>query len=185
MKKIALAAALTGMMAAASAQVYVAGNVGQSHFSADCSGVENCDKSDVGYKLTVGYKLNPLVAIEASYVDFGKVKGTVRESGVPVNVDIKSNGLLFAAALRYQAAPALDLVGRLGLSSLKSKATASAFGVNASESYSSTKPYIGLGVEYALNKQLRLTAGADFTRIKLDGESGSIRLLSVGTQYDF
>lgn len=181
MKKIALAAVLIGSMAGASAQVYVAGNVGQSHFSIDCTDA-SCDKSDMGYKLTAGYKLNPMVALEASYVNFGKLKvrGT-DDAGDPFSGDLKTSGLLFAAAVRYEAAPAVSLVGRLGLSSLKTKLSSSLGGGDTS----STKPYFGIGAEYSLNKQMRLTAGADFTRAKVDNDSGSVRLLSVGAQYDF
>lgn len=185
MNKIVLAAVLASTMSAASAQVYLGGSLGQSHANFDCADTVSCDKSDVGYKLTLGYKLNPVVALEASYVDFGKANAVVPDSGLLVNVDVKSSGLLFAAAFRHQATPVLGLVGRLGLSSLETKATASVLGASASRTYSSTKPYVGLGIEYALNKQVSLTAGADFTRVEVDGESSAVRLLGVGLRYDF
>ena len=50
---------------------------------------------------------------------------------------------------------------------------------------SSTKLYFGLGVEYALQKNFKVTAGADFTNAEFQGDSGSVRLLSIGAQYDF
>lgn len=186
MKKIVLAAVLSTMAVAASAQVYVGGHVGQSHVRADCSGDISCDKSDTGYKLTAGYKLNPVVALEASYVNFGKLTRRVLDDNAdPATIEVKANGFLFAAAFRHQATPEFGLVGRLGLSSLKSKGSFRSPTSSESENFSSTKPYIGLGAEYALTKQVRLTAGADFTRIKLDDESSSVRLLSIGAQYDF
>ncbi len=188
MKQIALAIALIGTMASASAQspLYMAGNLGQAHISADCSGALSCDKSDIGYKLTAGYQVNPLVALEASYIDFGKLKASgYDENADVVNAKVESSGFLLAAALRHNVNPKVSLVGRLGLSILDSKGTVSAFGVSGSKSYNSTKPYLGLGAEYALNKQLRLTVGADFTRIELDDESTSVRLLSAGAQYAF
>lgn len=186
MRKIAVAAALTTMMAAASAQVYVGGNIGPSHVSADCSGTVSCDKSDTGYKLTVGYHLNPVAALEASYVDFGKLKVSAYDDfGRLIHGDIKADGVLLAAAFRHHATPAVSLVGRLGLAVLKSKVSARLGGASASEDHDSTKPYVGLGAEYALNKQLSLAAGADFTRVEIEGEGASVRLLSVGLQYAF
>ncbi len=186
MKKIAVAAILGAMMGAASAQVYVAGNVGQSHFKVDCSDTISCDKSDTGYKLTAGYKLNPVVALEASYVGFGKTKARgLDDNADAATVELKANGFLFAAAFRQLLTPELGLVGRLGLSSLKSKGSFHSPTASASDSQSSTKPYFGVGAEYAFTKQLRLTAGADFTRVKFDDESYSVRLLSIGAQYDF
>lgn len=185
MKKIALAVALIGTMSAASAQVYLAGNLGQARIDVDGTDVQNLDKSDTGYKLTVGYQLNSLVALEGSYIDFGKAKGRVFDSGVAVNVNAESSGFLLAAALRHNVTPEVSLVGRLGLAVLKNKVTASALGFSQSESYNSTKPYLGLGAEYALNKQLRLTVGADFTHAEFDGEKASVRLLSAGVQYAF
>lgn len=186
MKKIVLAAVLSTMAVAASAQVYVAGHVGQSHFKVDCADMLSCDRSDTGYKLTAGYKLNPVVALEASYVSFGKSKGRgLDDNADTANIELKATGFLFAAAFRHLVTPELGLVGRLGLSNLKSKGSFRSPTEGGSESQSSTKPYIGLGAEYALTKQVRLTAGADFTRAKLSDEGYSVRLLSIGAQYDF
>ena len=42
-----------------------------------------------------------------------------------------------------------------------------------------------MGVEFALNKSLRITADADFTTAEVMNEKGSVRLLSVGLQYGF
>ncbi len=183
MKKIALAAVLGTMMAAASAQVYVGGNVGQARTNVDCSDSLSCDKSDTGYKLTVGYKLNPTVALEAAYVNFGKVKARYLDDDAnPFSVEVKGHGVLLAAAFRYPVMPTLNVVGRLGMASLKAKGSSS---LGTSDSESSTKPYVGLGAEYALTKELRLTAAADFTRAKFADDSYAVRLLSLGAQYDF
>lgn len=185
MKKIVLAAVLSTMAVAASAQVYVAGHVGKSKVDANCSDMVSCDKEGTGYKLTLGYKLNPMAALEASYVDLGKVKGKASDSGFLIDGDLKTDGYLLAAAFRHHATPSVSLVGRLGLAVLNSKLTGRIGRVSASQDYNTTQPYVGLGAEYALVQQLRLTAGADFTRVKVDGATGSVRLFSIGAQYDF
>lgn len=194
MKKIALAGLLTAMMATASAQVYVGGVIGQSHINLDCTDYDQgCDRTDTGHKLYVGYKLNPLIALEAAYVDFGK--GTRSYTGAyydgfllrntVVQERIEASGALVAAAFRYAAHPQLSLVGRLGLSMLKTKGSSHSVVGTYSVSDDSVKPYLGLGVEFALNKNLRITADADFTSAELNGDSGSVRLLGVGVQYAF
>ena len=124
----------------------------------------------------------PRRALRFSHLEDLRAKARgVDDAGDPYSGDLKSNGLLFNAALRYQAAPSVNLVGRLGLANLKTKASEGIGG----GSTTSTKPYFGIGAEYELNKQLRLTAGADFTRAKFEGETSSVRLLSIGAQYDF
>lgn len=196
MKKIAVAGLLTAMMGVASAQVYVGGVIGQSNVNLSCEDYNlGCDKSDTGTKFYVGYKLNPIVALEAAYVDFGKgtrgFTGSYYDGFVISSVDVKetveARGALLAAAFRYAAHPQLSLVGRLGLAVLKTRATMSAPAIDYrySESDDSVKPYFGLGLEFALNKNLRITADADFTNAELNGDSGSVRLLGVGLQYAF
>jgi len=196
MKKIAVAGLLTAMMGVASAQVYVGGVIGQSHVNLDCADYDRgCDKSDTGHKLYFGYKLNPAVALEAAYVNFGK--GTRAYTGsyydgsvlrdIRVEESIEATGALIAAAFRYAAHPQLSLVGRLGLSILKTRYEEAArfTTYNSSQSDDSVKPYVGLGLEFAVNKNLRITADADFTTAELNGDSGAVRLLGVGLQYAF
>lgn len=188
MKKIALAGLLTAMMAAASAQVHVGGAVGQARVNLSCEDFDlGCDKSDTGHKVYVGYKFNPLIAIEAAYVDFGKGTRGYTDSGSEFTQSFESRGALVAAAFRHAAHPQLSLVGRVGLSFLKTKYKESArdYGVTSSLSDESIKPYFGLGIEFALNKSLRITADADFTTAEVDDEKGSVRLLSVGLQHSF
>lgn len=192
MKKIAVAGLLTAMMAAASAQVYVGGVVGQSHVNMECADYDlGCDKTDTGTKLYAGYKFNPVVALEAAYVDFGKAQRGYTDSyfgtGAPAVQSYEARGALIAAVFRYAAHPQLSLVGRVGLSMLKSRyvGTIRAIGYTESESDDSVKPYLGLGIEFALNKNLRITAEADFTEVEVSGETAGTRLLGVGLQYAF
>lgn len=189
MKKMMIAAALVVAAAGASAQTYVGAAFGQGNVNVDCDGTTSCDKSDTGYKIYAGYKVNPAIAIEAAYVSFGEAKLVVPESGFLVDVGMESSGVLLAGAFRGAVTPNFSVVGRLGLSFLKTKTSASLLGFSDSESKNSVKPYFGLGMEYAFNKSLRATASADFTQATAEYEgvsdTGAVRLLSVGLQYDF
>ena len=188
MKKIAVAGLLTAMMAAASAQVYVGGAVGQARVNLACADYDlGCDKSDTGHKLYVGYKFNPLIAIEGAYVNFGKGTRGYTDSGYNFSESFESSGPIVAAAFRYAAHPQLNLVGRVGVSFLSTKYSGSStyYWGNSSTTDESVKGYLGVGVEFALNKSLRITADADFTTAEVMNEKGSVRLLSVGLQYGF
>lgn len=189
MKKMMIAAVLAATAAGASAQTYIGGAFGQGHVNVECGDATSCDKSDNGYKIYAGYKVNPAIAIEAAYVSFGEAKLTVPESGFLVDVGFESKGVLLAGAFRGALNPNFSVVGRLGLSFLKTKTSGSLLGFSESESNNSVKPYFGLGLEYALSKNVRATASADFTQAtaEFDGvsDSGAVRLLSVGLQYDF
>lgn len=186
MKKLILGGVLLSVASMASAQLYLGGSLGQARIDVDCSLVKSCDKSDVGAKLYGGYKLNPLVALEAGWIDFGKVKAS--EPGYSASQ--KSSAFTLAAAFRGQLTRQLSVVGRAGVAVVDSKfKERSVYGPSYVEYYSdsesATKPYLGLGVEFAVYKGLKLTASADFSRWKIDDESGSLRMISVGAQYDF
>lgn len=174
MKRIALAALLASTVVSASAQVYVGGAFGPSRVNIDCGGLLNCDSGDTGYKLYGGYKINPIVSLEAAYVDFGKAKFTGGSFGV--------DGFLVNAAFRHSFNREFTGVARLGLAVLDTKLSGPLF-INSTDS--STKLYFGLGMEYAIAKNLKATASMDFANAEFQGQSGSVRLLNIGAQYDF
>lgn len=189
MKKMMIAAALVATAAGASAQTYIGGALGQGRVNVDCDGATSCDKSDTGYKIYAGYKVNPAIAIEAAYVSFGEAKVKTPQSGLLVDVGFKSKGVLLAGAFRGALNPDFSVVGRLGLSFLKTKTSASVLSFSDSENKNSVKPYFGLGLEYAFNKNVRAIASADFTQATAEyngvSDTGAVRLLGLGVQYDF
>jgi len=180
-KKISLsvaAAALCLAASAASAQVYVGGAIGQSHFSADCSD-SSCDRSPVGYKLFGGYKFNQFVAIEGTYTDYGDLKAS--SPGYSSRLSGTSFGI--GAAGFYDFHPQWTALGRIGLASNKLKFHNSE-GVSGSDS--KIKPYFGLGVGFRVAPKTTIEAGADFTRFTDDSDdSASVRLLHVGVRQSF
>lgn len=121
MKKIALAGLLLAAVGSASAQVYVGGGFGPSHVNIDCPAIlGKCDTSDTGYKVYGGYKLNPSVALEVAYVDFGKAKFT--------GGSFASDGFLINAAFRHNFTRELNGVARLGVATLDTKLSANVLG---------------------------------------------------------
>ena len=174
------------MMAGASAQVYVGGTVGVSQLELDCEGATTCDDTGSGSKIYGGYKITPNVSIEAGYINFGKAKA----ADSSLTVTLKSTALFLAVAGRADLSPNFALSGRLGLANVKGKGEVVGFvpgygSLNYSETDSTTKAYVGVAAEYAFTKNFKGVASADFTQTEFDGDSGAVRLFSVGVQYDF
>lgn len=176
MKRIALAALLASTVVSASAQVYVGGALGLTNIECPAN-VANCDTSDVGLKASLGYRINRLVSLEGSYIDFGKSKFNALFVGGSQGV----SGFLVNAALRHDFNSTLTGVGRLGLAVLDTELRVG----SVSRTENSTNLYFGLGLEYALAKNLKGTAGADFTTAEFQGQSQAVRMFSLGAQYDF
>ncbi len=182
MKKISLslaAAALALAASTASAEVYVGGAIGQSHYNLDCFGI-SCDRTPTGYKLFGGYKFNQFVAIEGTYADYGDLKIS---DGFGTRLSGTSFGI--GAAGFYDFHPQWTAIGRIGLASNKFKYRDN----ELSSSDSKIKPYFGLGVGFRVAPKTTIEAGADFTRFKLDNDdvkaSSSGRFLHIGVRQSF
>ncbi|MES2091579.1 MAG: outer membrane beta-barrel protein, partial [Pseudomonadota bacterium] len=93
------------------------------------------------------------------------------------------SALAVNAAIRYKFAPAWTGVGRLGLANVDAS-TSGPWGLGG-QSDSSINLYFGLGLEYNLNKNLKLVGALDFTEADLGNQSSSLHMISVGAQYSF
>jgi len=186
MKTLAFAfAALSLATGSAFAQGYVGGAVGQSHYSADCSGTTSCKTNDTGFKIFGGYKFAPNIAGEVTYFDYGRATAGVPFGGGTATLDIRGTGLGVGVAFMGDFTPEWSGVARLGVASNRAKVSVLAGGLSGSDSERKTTAYAGLGVSYALNKQLKVDAGIDFSNIEYQGEKSNVRLISVGLTYGF
>jgi OOP family OmpA-OmpF porin len=188
MKKIFLAIAALTSLATTSAFAdggYIGGAVGQSHFNADCSGTTNCKNNDTGYKLFGGYKFSPNMAAEVSYFDYGKITAGVPLGGTVFNVQIKGSGVGLGVAFMGDFAPQWSGVARVGIASNRTKVSATGGGFSGADSETKATAYAGLGVGYALTKEMKIDAALDFSNLKYSGQTANVRLLSVGLTYAF
>lgn len=181
MKKIAVAGLLTAVMSVASAQLYVAGGMGQASLKLDCAGAPVCDKTDTGGKVHVGYQITPALALEGTYFNFGKA--TLKGPGGTAS--LKSTAIGVGVAGRAEVYDRVTLVGRLGLATVEAKGAVNATTLVGKSTSSTPQLYFGAAAEVALVKNVKAFAAADFSKTELDGESGSVRLLTLGMQYGF
>lgn len=180
-----IAAAGSNFVDAQEVPFYVGLQVGTARTNVDCTGVTDCKKHDTGAKVYGGYKFTPEWAAELAYTDFGKVSGS--NAGLTGSWKVNSVGL----GLAYHAAFSNEWSGvaRFGVASNETKVTASVGSLSASESQRKTKPYLGLGVGYALTNQATLTGNWDWTESEFSagGETDKVKhnLFSVGVAFSF
>jgi OOP family OmpA-OmpF porin len=182
-KTVAAALLITSCATGAWAQVYVGAAIGPSHVNLDCQGTAQCDQDDSGFKLFGGLKLDTNLSIEASYMDFGTARYQYTAGGVTTGrLDV--TGLTLAGAWRMDFTPEFAGVLRLGVAYVETKVKEQGVS-SASASSHATKPYWGLGAEYAFSKHVKGVAAADFTTGKFRGTNGVVHLYTLGAQLDF
>ncbi|MGH6648925.1 outer membrane beta-barrel protein [Aquabacterium sp.] len=183
MKKLASLAAfaaLTAFAGAASAQAYVGGTVGFSNFSVDCPFASDCDTQDTAFKVYGGFTLAPHISIEAAYIDFGGTSVSTLGVGTG-NIDVSA--FVVNGAYRWDFSPKWAGIARLGLANVSSDPSGVRFiGVGSD---SSIKLYAGLGIEYAVAKNLKIVGAFDLTSFEVRGSDGSLNALSGGIQFSF
>jgi OOP family OmpA-OmpF porin len=185
MKKVLFAAALSAACGLASAQGYAGAVAGLSKANLDCAS-RTCDDSSTGVKVYGGYEVDPNISIEAGYINFGKAK--IKFSNSTFTADIKGSAFVVTSAFRFPIATQLTGVGRVGLARVTGKFATDVPGVK-NTSTSATKLYTGLGLEYAIAKNIKVVGAFDFTGADVEignsTESNSVFLLGGGLQAAF
>ena len=192
MKKIALATLMAiSTVGAYAAQPYVEGAFGMANFNVDCEGSTSCEPNGVGMKLVGGVTIVPHLAVEVGYINFGTAKiSGLNPQMILMDAKLKSTAMFGAAALRAELAKDLTGVARLGLALVDTKIDYSALSgaYTSSNKASEAKAIFGLGLEYAIQKNLKITGAIDLTNSAKSDEildDGALRLISVGAQYSF
>lgn len=199
MKKLVLASALAGLACMASAQTYVGAAMGSAKYKTDCEGVANCDLRDTVIKLYAGQRVSEWVSAEAAFVRFGKAKasGPADLDGQSVNIDDltqRAQALALAAAFRYEVAPGLVGVARIGAAVVHGKGAARATVVGGpangavvkvSESETTVRPYFGLGLAYRVMPNLSATLDYDRTSVAIGDTTDGIYSVMAGLAYQF
>ena len=164
------------------AQAYVVGGAGIGHVGVDCTFASPCDNSNVAFKLAGGYGFGNGLAAEFGYISFGKSK--YRTFGL--NGETKVGGFIVGAAYNAEVAKDFGLTARLGLTRLRTKGGGEiASLIDGPDSQTHTRPYLGVAANYAVAKNVKIEAAADFARAKWDDDTASVRAFTLGVRYDF
>jgi OmpA-OmpF porin, OOP family len=155
---------------------YLGGGLGQSKFIEWCDPtLRACDDQDSAWKLFGGYRFNRYFAVEASYVDWGKVTAT-GATGARAAADQHSYGI--AAVGSLQIDPRFTVFGKLGF--LRNEQETRRITPNPSTlQRQETGLHYGFGGKYSFTKNWGLRAELENTE-KLD-----VRMFSIGVEFTF
>lgn len=171
---------------------YLGGSLGQT--SPDASEFDN----DTGFRLTLGYQVNPNFALEASYADLGKFDlkraylGELNDmlqaefpeedmSGLTLSgVNVGISGIEVAALATIPVSEKISLFGRAGVFIWDTDFNFSFqnFG-SFSESDDGNDVFFGIGAEYATSERLSLKV--EFNRYGVDDTD--VDFLGVGLNF--
>lgn len=191
MTKTIITAAIFAIAAIGAAQaqaldnVYVQGNFGATKVDADCGDVDSCDTKDTGMKALIGYGLGNGFSAELGYINFGQAKASGVDEGDAYKVTLKAHSVTLGAAYTYPITNEFSVIGRAGFAFNKVKGSATYAGEKASDSESKTKPYFGVGLAYAIDKNIAVGVDLDYTKVGFDGETSTASMVSGFVRYGF
>lgn len=181
MKKLLVAACVFGAVAlpAAAEGLYVQGDVGQSKVSLNAGDGFTLSKPDVTYALGLGYDINPNLAVELSYRDFGSIdwhnSNTEREELSAQSAQLSALGKLPVSNL-------VNVYGRLGVARVKASDTF--FSGNTKDDITEyrTRMMAGIGASYEIMPGIETRAEySQYAKV----EGASLSTLTLGVTYHF
>ena len=163
------------------AQAYVIGGVGGSHLNADCNGTTSCGNSSTAAKITGGYSFGKGFSAELGYVSFGAPKSSIGS----IEQELTTDAWTLAAAYTLPFSQQWSGIARLGIASVNSKSSVRLGSASGSQSETNTAAYVGLGVDYAFTKNVKLEGAIDLSASKFGNQTGGVQAYTVGLRYDF
>lgn len=179
----ALAVAALGMALLAPAGVlaqdagfYLGGAFGQAKLKEWCrvgpgDVLTACEDTDTGWKLFGGYRFNRYLAVEATYVNWGEVTGTV--NGIAVSAEQTSMGI--AAVGSLELGPQFSVFGKAGFLMTEQDIKRTTGTAEGEE----TEFHYGLGVRFRFTPNW--AARGEWERT----EKLKVEMLSIGAEYRF
>jgi len=171
--------AAPGATLAADNGIYLGGSIGQSNVEIDDGFAGKFDGDDFGYKLIIGIRPLDWLAVEASYVDFGKPDDSVAGfNGGSAKVEADLDGLS-AFAVGFFAVGPVDLFAKAGLIQWDAKLNSRDLGLSGSDD--------GTDFAYGIGAQFRiwsLSLRAEYEGFDIDG-ADDVNMLSVGVTWTF
>jgi len=185
--------------------IYLLGAVGQSKTGYPQTTADNAAKgmgvtglnssassTPTAWKLALGYKLNDHLALEASYLDLGKISynatGSMFLFPVSGSEVVSASVFNFSGVGRHEVSDSFSLLGKLGVARFKSTSQprgtlAPAF---AALGLAQTKTDVsyGIGLEYAMNSNLAVRADWDSFSTGVSAQK-QLSIYSLGMVYKF
>ncbi|MBC7779324.1 MAG: porin family protein [Proteobacteria bacterium] len=199
---LALLAAI-GTPSAALAQFYIGGSLGRADAETDnaadaaafraaggfTSATVTSDDKKTGFKLFVGYDINPMFAVEAGYFMTSDFRFTAVTTGPATTTtgEGEATAFLLDGVVKFPVTQNFRVLGRLGAHFSKFDVSATIVGPGGTarlgDDDDNVNVRFGLGVEYMFSRTLGIRAEAE--RNRKFGDSGDLDFYSVGLTYRF
>lgn len=144
------------------------------------------------WRVQLGYQFNPYFAMEAGYIDFGKVGYAASYAGGSATGTVKAGGFDVAALGMVPVSQSVSVFGKVGVAVARVKsdlvATGAPAAANANLTSTSAAPILGVGVSYKLTDHVDLRT--EFDHVSNLGKSSSTgkmsaNMFSIGAAYHF
>ena len=180
--------------ALAEGSFYGAVDVGKSTFKGACEGTwpgETCKDTDTALRGIIGYQVNPNLAVEASYANYGAAE---YNDNAGLTASASATGFQLSAVGSWPIANAFSLTGKLGLALTKGEVKAAETTPGIEFTYSNdddtTALAWGIGARYDINQSVAVRA--QYERLgkisfdKTDSTATSpLNLLTAGVIFRF
>jgi len=163
---------------------YVGGSLGETNIRGLCNGlpatvtVNNCASNKSGWKVFGGYQVNPNFAVEASFVELGKMGVNLTSGGATQSgsVDARAYNLDLMGML---PSTQYALFGKLGVARVEASSTLSGGATTTTVGERANSAHYAVGGLINIDRNWRLRAEFEhWSRDRID-------FYSVGVQYMF
>lgn len=113
-----------------------------------------CDEKDTAWKISAGYRFNRYVAVEAGYVNLGKISFDGRVGATAFSGSARTDGVEFLAVGYIPLAEGFSLFGKLGTFVWDTRGSAAAGAFVGGGKDNGTDVTYGLGLQYDFNRNL-------------------------------
>ena len=170
-------AALLPLTALADSGFMLAASIGTAELSEDFDGFE-VDSDSTAFRITVGWRFNEHLAVEAGYHNFGRFDQTLDVQGTPIDVSLKADGFTLGGVGTLPLGDRFFLFGRAGAYFWDGDGDINDVTTATPED---TNLYFGAGARMTLTDRLSLTADGSHYAL----EDASSTVFSVGVEFHF
>lgn len=165
---------------------YLGGALGQANFTEWCSTagappgfvLVSCDDKDSAWKIFGGYRFNRYLALEATYVDWGKVTGNVQFMG-PRDVSAEQTSMGIAAVGSLGLGPQFSVFGKAGFLVTEQETRLVTATSSSRDEAEETEFHYGLGARFQFTPNW--AARAEWERT----EKLEVEMFSLGVEFKF
>jgi hypothetical protein len=160
---------------------YMGAGLGHGRLDLDCIGASECSKGDAAGRIYGGYQWGNGWGLELGFQRFARATATVGDT----RHEFTAEGFTLAGTYRLDFNPQWWGAARLGAVNMELKRAQTSPAAKVSSTDTSTQPLWGLDVGYRIDRQISVSASADFSRAKAAGDTRNLSLWLIGMRYDF